>query len=267
MKLTGRDKGIIIGVIVAIVWLVGILNFIKPNVQKIKENNTELENKTTELNTLQAQVEEEKNLPNEVEELKAEAVKIRSLFYSKKAVTEVDEIIKTKFDACNVKIDGMNINNEAALTLSPYMYTPTEVATDITDAAKIYDMTDESSNTSNSNTKVNQTSTIGYTVTVNYSAKKDDLNKFLADLTAENKEANDNKDAEDGEAKDAEAASLAVSNLTIADHTADNYQGTMTLTMYCVEELQTEEEAKAEADAKAAENSSADNSTAESKAE
>ncbi len=265
MKLTGRDKGLIIGVIVAIVWLVGILNFIKPNVQKIKEKNVELENKTTELNTLEAQVEEEKNLPQEVEDLKKEAVEIRSLFYSKKKVTEVDEIIKTKFDDAKVEIDGMTINNEAALTLAPYMYAPAEVATDITNAAKIYEITDDSSSTaSTNNNKANQTNTLGYTVTVNYSAKKDDLNKFLAELSEKKDDAKvDDNSTADGENanKDVNAASLVVSNLTIADHTADKYTGTMTLTMYCVEELQTEEEAKAEAEAKATDESKTDNAS------
>ena len=110
MKLNHRDKLLLIGVFVVLIWVAGIMLFIKPALEDMKSASQTLDAKEIELSGLEKQIDEDKNLPQDVEDAHAEASKIADGFYNLLQQHEAMTEVQGQFDFDD-KREGQEIKN------------------------------------------------------------------------------------------------------------------------------------------------------------
>lgn len=110
MKLNHRDKLLLIGVFVVLIWVAGIMLFIKPALDDMKNASQTLDAKEIELSGLEKQIDEDKNLPQDVENAHAEASEIADVFYGLLQQHEAMTEVQGQFDFDD-KREGQEIKN------------------------------------------------------------------------------------------------------------------------------------------------------------
>lgn len=110
MKLNHRDKLLLIGVFVVLIWVAGIMLFIKPALEDMKSASQTLDAKEIELSGLEKQIDDDKNLPQDVEDAHAEASKIADVFYNLLQQHEAMTEVQGQFDFDD-KREGQEIKN------------------------------------------------------------------------------------------------------------------------------------------------------------
>lgn len=261
MNLNYRDKVILIGVIVLLVWVAGIMWFIKPAIENVNTAQNTLDTKTAELDKLKKELEEQKKLPDKIKKAYAEVEEISKKFYdfqsAQKATHEVDSLLKK----ANLENTNMNISNYEQMSFSPYSYVDSLTYTSADELAKAYeegkkkaesvDLTAQAATAADTQEIVSnldeETGTadiiIGYyDVDFTFTGSASNVQKFCQNLV------NDK--------------SILVYNLDLPDVSSDKEDSSVTLKMIVVRKLQnpTELEAKDKA------SSSSDDSTDESSA-
>ncbi|MGN0633487.1 MAG: hypothetical protein ACI4JW_06415 [Oscillospiraceae bacterium] len=110
MKLNHRDKLLLIGVFVVLIWVAGIMLFIKPALDDMKSASQTLDAKEIELSGLEKQIDDDKNLPQDVEDAHAEASEIADVFYALLQQHEAMTEVQGQFDFDD-KREGQEIKN------------------------------------------------------------------------------------------------------------------------------------------------------------
>jgi hypothetical protein len=223
MKLNQRDKIILIGVLVVLIWIAGIMLFIKPAISDVSSASKELDAKEMELSSLQAQIKQDENLPQEVDDAYDEATEIASVFYSKRqqdaAMTEVQSQIDGTSDDTKITNTNLYITEMFSNTLERYEYTESSDRTALDD---IIDGTADSSSTST--VAVTSTQVNDYTMSFDFECTKKNLLTFIQNI-----QTNSQK-------------SLVISELTINDvlENEDDTEitGSMSLDFMMLRELQ-----------------------------
>lgn len=205
MKLNQRDKIILIGVLVVLIWICGVIFFIKPSIEKVSSASETLDAKEMELASLQAQIKEDENLPQEVDEAYDNASEIADVFYDKMQQHAVATEVQTQLDNDSIKNLNLAITSEiSTISLSRYVYNrfPQETAIDV--LVDSVQPTGEEGTTDDgtvsASTEIEASVELSnYALTFNYQCTKGDLLKFIQDIQTNSQR------------------SLVVSSLTIAD--------------------------------------------------
>ena len=137
MKLNQRDKILLIGVLVVLIWICGIMFFIKPAIESVSNASKTLDSKEMELDTLNAQIEEDKNLPQETQEAYDKAVETADVFYDKMLQFDAMTIVQGMLDdnqndgKNQIKNSNLYITEMTTAALDRYEYSPDVPSTQI----------------------------------------------------------------------------------------------------------------------------------------
>ena len=140
MKLTYRDKIMLIGAVVVILWAIGIFVIIKPAFSTMDEKSKLKDSKDNEVVILQQRVDAEKNLKDDLQKAYDAAVEhSEEYFYkvdTKENVTDkVRELLytsKRKIVNTDYKIDDMTTS-----IVTPYEYNEEEVLSSLEEQIKL----------------------------------------------------------------------------------------------------------------------------------
>lgn len=225
MKLTNRDKMLLTIVILAIVWAIGIVFFVKPKIETVSSKNKELTEVQTELEQAEADVAAAKTIKEDCNTaLKSAQEGAQNFFDAPKAYEAEQYLTKVLAgDASGngkIEISSLNISGPSAVSLAEYIIkNDGGISYPLGDSATL--VTDESTNTVASA----YGETLGcYTFTVTFKARRADLMKFLTNIKA----------TENGN-------SLICTSLSITDYDVpDNepLEGTMGFSLYFVQKLE-----------------------------
>lgn len=122
MKLNYRDRIVLTIVIVIVVWVLGIMFFIKPAIEGVKASQAALDDAKAKRATLQARVDEDADLPQRIEQAYKEVTKMTESFYdiqeTQIATQKVDDLLLGD----ELKNLDMKISDYSIMTLKPYKY-------------------------------------------------------------------------------------------------------------------------------------------------
>ena len=227
MNLNSRDKLILVVVLVVVIWIAGVVSFIKPAIEDVKAAQNTLDSKEVELAEKQQQIEEDKDLPERIDAAYKKANETGKVFYIKMdhqhdAATEMQSRLDVDGDSSN----GQEISQYSAVNLNRYIYNPSTVSTTL-DAimAPMEEVSTESIQAGDAPILS------AYTFSLNFTATKADLIQFLENLQS------------------SEHKSLVVQSLSIGsvgDNEDDTeWTGSMSLTLYMIPQLKDPEEVRA----------------------
>ena len=224
MKLNAREQLVLVVVLVILVWVGGVVAFIKPAVEAVRNANNTLSEKEMELAGKQQIIKDDENLPQEVDEAYAKATETASIFYPRMIQYEAATVMQSELDLDGNKDEyevqnlGLTVSSMGASTIQRYVYNPTTVNTNLdTIVSKV---TDEEEAAVIVQNNINMTA---FNFSFTFTATKKDLMQFLANL-----QTNSHR-------------SLVVTQLSIAsvgeNEDDTEWTGTMSLNLYMVPEL------------------------------
>lgn len=205
MKLNYRDKIVLTIAIVALVWIAGIMFFIKPGIEDYKTAQATLDDAKAQLATLQQRIEEDKDIDDRIVKAYNEANDLTSTFYeyqqAQEATQKVDDLLKEE----NIVNLDMSITEYQSYPLSKYVYFDNTVVTELDATVNDYENTKEGMYipdelasddgtepqtviTKNDTKNVNLTNIGRYSMTFTYKGKLGDLKEFCRKLQEVNKE-------------------------------------------------------------------------------
>lgn len=226
MRLTQRDKTLLTIIVLVVVWVMGIVFFIKPKIDEVSSKSTQLQEVETKLASAELDVKSAKTIKDDCNTALKDAQKGAQNFYNVPKAYEAERhlaevLAGNQKGEGKIEISSLNIQGPSAVSLS--IYNPdmqNEIKVPINDAANI------SGETGNTNAVVDSSmgETLGcYTYTVSFKAYRKDLMKFLTNVKA----------TESG-------SSLVVTALTISDNNVkedEKLEGSMSFTLYFVKKL------------------------------
>ncbi len=143
MKLSYRDRIILIFAIVIVILGIGIFVFIKPKYEKMKKNKADLKAAQDDWNTKLLEFDRIPVRQGVINDTYAEGLKISEGFTNEMTSVEVDEFLQQFFnteqfvtDEVSAKKD-MSVSNEKSTTLGYYYYTPNIVTYPLYEAADL----------------------------------------------------------------------------------------------------------------------------------
>ena len=143
MKLSYRDRIILIFAIVIVILGIGIFVFIKPKYEKMKKNKADLKVAQEDWNTKLLEFDRIPVRQGVINDTYAEGLKISEGFTNEMTSVEMDEFLQQFFnidqfvtDKVDAKKD-MSVSNEKATTIGYYYYTPNIVTYPLYEAADL----------------------------------------------------------------------------------------------------------------------------------
>lgn len=234
MNLNSRDKLILVVVLVVVIWIAGVVSFIKPAIEDVKAAQNTLDSKEVELAEKQQQIEEDKDLPERIDAAYKKANETGKVFYIKMdhqhdAATEMQSRLDVDGDSSNgqeITNFNLSVSQYSAVNLNRYIYNPSTVSTTLdTIMAPMEEVSTESIQAGDAPILS------AYTFSLNFTATKADLIQFLENL------------------QNSEHKSLVVQSLSIGsvgDNEDDTeWTGSMSLTLYMIPQLKDPEEVRA----------------------
>ena len=231
MNLNSRDKLILVVVLVVVIWVAGIVSFIKPAIDDVKTAQNTLDTKEVELAEKKQIIEDDKDLPERIRKAFETANETAEIFYPKMthqhdAATEMQEQLDVDHDKDNgQEITNYNLDISAlsSATLEKYVFASEEVQSTLDTIVASMDKTEAAAAEQKDYPILS-----AYTFSLNYSAKKSDLLQFL-----ENIRSNPHK-------------SLVVSSLKVVsvqeNEDDTEWAGDMKVTLYMVPRLKDPDE-------------------------
>lgn len=240
MKLNQRDKILLIVVLVVLVWVAGIMLFIKPAIQDVSSASKTLDEKEMELDKLNAQIKADENLPQETQTAYDKAKETADVFYDKMAQYDamhiVEGLLEDEADDGKNPIDNLNlyITEMTTATLERYVYEPNASSTlidNIIDGS--YNSEDVAQQAQTVGVSITDIDVNMYAMTFDFECTKASLIKFINVLQTRAQK------------------SLVISELEIKDMGANEddteLNGTMTLSFMMIQDIMSPEEAQAQA--------------------
>ena len=233
MKLTYRDKVVLITLVVILVWVLGVMFFIKPKFEDLDQANKDYDTAVTELEDKKALIKADEGLEDRVKEAYQESIKVAENFYDKMTSDEVSTQMDNLLDEDGITNDSLSISQYSQATLSYINAVPVQLETDVdrlaqqsaelgkTASEDIQEVTDDTESV-----KVP-----AYTVSFGYSCTLEQLQSFLDKLLTRNEK------------------SLVVTNCTIGDINEEEITGQMTMVLMMMPRLQNPLEANKTAEA------------------
>lgn len=224
MKLTYRDKVMLTAVLVVLVWVAGVMLFIKPAFNDLSEANSTYDSKVVEFNKKKDQINEDADLPQRVKEAFEQVSNLASQFYPKLSSDEVSETIDTLLDNDKIENDSLTISSYTSVVLDVIKYDSQDILTDIdviASGGKV-ETDDQKKKNQQQNKKedVTAVSVPCYNVSFGFKCKLSDLKSFLDNLTTYDQK------------------SLVVTSCQIEDVNEDEISGTMSMALMMMPEIE-----------------------------
>lgn len=140
MKLTYRDKMLLLGVAAVAIILLGIFLGIKPKSSEIKEDNKALEQVKTEWEAIDDKIQQIKPLQDDINESYSDSKKLSDDFFELDLVSntfKLDQLMQEHLDKCNIEVTNLDLGSPSVVEIDYYYYTPTVVTSSMFDAADI----------------------------------------------------------------------------------------------------------------------------------
>ena len=213
MKLNYRDKVILISLLVILVWVIGVMFFIKPKFEELDDANKEFDAQVLVLNAKKEEIAADEGLEDRVKEAYQNVTNIANNFYGYMTTDEVSTKIDELLDEVKITNDSLSISQYSSATLAYINGTPVEAQTEIDRIAKtdINPAEGVTEVVTPEEAKKGPVTVPAYTVSFGFSSKLEDLKTFFENLRSNNEK------------------SLVVTECTIADINEETITGEMTL--------------------------------------
>ena len=183
MKLNAREQLVLVVVLVILVWIGGVVLFIKPSIEAVRNASEQLSNKEIELAGKQQIIKDDENLQQEVDDAYATATETASVFYPRmiqhEAATEVQGQLDLdgKTDVQEIQNLNLTVSTVTAANINRYVYVPDEVNTSLdTIVSRVNDEQQDGQIVANA---IDMTA---YAFSFNFIATKKDLMQYLENL-------------------------------------------------------------------------------------
>ena len=182
MNLNAREKLVLVFVLVVVIWIAGILTFIKPAIDDVKAAQSTLDDKKVELAEKLQRIEDDKNLEQDIRVAYDKAVESGKIFYPRMvqhdAATEMQNLLDIDGDEKqDIHNDMMSVTPMITGGLSRYIFYPTDVKTKIDYIVAQMDVP-----TTEQATVPSETSLTSYTFSTHFIATKEDVQTFMENL-------------------------------------------------------------------------------------
>lgn len=143
MKLSYRDRIILIFAIVIVILGIGIFVFIKPKYEKMKKNKADLKTATDEWNTKLLEFDRIPTRQGVINETYQEGLKVSEGFTNEMTSVEMDEFLQQFFNVEQFVTDEvsakkqLDVSNEKVTTVGYYYYTPNIVTYPLYESADL----------------------------------------------------------------------------------------------------------------------------------
>ena len=233
MKLTYRDKVVLITLVVILVWVLGVMFFIKPKFEDLDQANKDYDTAVTDLENKKALIKADEGLEDRVKEAYQESIKVAENFYDKMTSDEVSTQMDNLLDEDGITNDSLSISQYSQATLSYINAVPVQLETDVDrlaqQSAELGKTGSEDIQEVTADTE--SVAVPAYTVSFGYSCTLEQLQSFLDKLLTRNEK------------------SLVVTNCTIGDINEEEITGQMTMVLMMMPRLQNPLEANKTAEA------------------
>ena len=233
MKLTYRDKVVLITLVVILVWVLGVMFFIKPKFEDLDQANKDYDTAVAELENKKALIKADEGLEDRVKEAYQESIKVAENFYDKMTSDEVSTQMDNLLDEDGITNDSLSISQYSQATLSYINAVPVQLETDVDrlaqQSAELGKTASEDIQEVTADTE--RVKVPAYTVSFGYSCTLEQLQSFLDKLLTRNEK------------------SLVVTNCTIGDINEEEITGQMTMVLMMMPRLQNPLEANKTAEA------------------
>jgi hypothetical protein len=239
MNMNAREKLVLVVVLVIVIWVAGIIAFIKPSIDAVKDAQSTLDQKKIELEEKKARIEEDKNLKEDIKVAYNKAVESGKLFYPRMIQHEAATEMQAHFYKNNdieggdkiIDNDNLSVSKMTAGTLDRYIFTPTTVNTTLDNIVAQVDGPSQTVAT-----EPTSSSMTAYKFTTHFTAKKEDVLAFM-DILADDEHTQEHR-------------SMTIDSFTV-DTVGKNDEGTewscnMAITMYMIPQLRDPDEVNAE---------------------
>ena len=225
MKLTYRDKILLIGAVVVIIWAIGIFVIIRPAFATMNDTSRKKDSKDNEVITLQERVDSEKNLMEDLQKAYDDAVKHSDEFFykvdTKEAVTDnVRELLKTsKREIVN---KDYSIDDISLASVTAYGSKNTGAAAKSileTQADVVQNGTTAVQNKNNNTVKTIANTVSNYRITTDYECKLDEIFDFADTLLSTDQQ------------------SFIIQSINIEDVNSDTVTGDISFNYYMAPEI------------------------------
>lgn len=184
MNLNAREKLILVVVLVVVLWIAGIVTFIKPSIDDMKSAQETLDKKKIELAEKQERIRQDENLKQDIRDAYNKVIETGEIFYPKMvqhdAGTVMQDLLDVDGDDKNgqeIKNDNLSISPMSKASLTKYVYTPTEVEATLEKIAGQMDPGGETKKV-----KPNKSSLTAYNFATHFTATKADCQTFMENL-------------------------------------------------------------------------------------
>ncbi|MBR1393841.1 MAG: hypothetical protein IJ561_08425 [Ruminococcus sp.] len=224
MKLTYRDKVVLIALVVILVWVIGVMFFIKPKFEELDQANADLDAAVVTLDARKATIKEDEGLEDRVKEAYQNVTKIADNFYDKMTSDEVSTTIDTLLDEDNITNDSLSISSYSQVTLNFINGTPMDLVTEVdritAQTAALGQQAVASDTDGSGVTLYGPVNVPAYTIAFGFRSDLEDLKTFLDKLLTRNEK------------------SLVVTSCSITDVNADVVEGSMTMVLLMMPRLE-----------------------------
>jgi menaquinone-dependent protoporphyrinogen IX oxidase len=253
MKLNYRDRIVLTAVIVILVWVAGVMLFIKPSIERLQNSQTALDDAKATLSDLKERNKADENLPERINKAYEEVTEMTKTFYSMQENQAASQKVDELLDENDIKNLDLTISQYTPFTLKPYAYVSSKASTEIDEEVQKYinetgltpDTADAEAGEKGEAEAVPVV--IGsYEITLSYKGKIDDVEKFCDKMQKSAKEKTmvvksidykfvaETDDEGKPKTEEIQKGKKKVKKTKISD---TDVEGTMTLTMMVIEKL------------------------------
>ncbi|SFC45721.1 hypothetical protein [Ruminococcus albus] len=195
MKLNYRDRIVLTAVIVILVWVAGVMLFIKPAIERLQDSQAALDDAKATLSDLKERNKADENLPERIKAAYAEVSEMTKTFYSIQETQLVSQEVDDLLDENEIENSALTTTDYTISTLKPYEFQSSRAVTDMdtevqnyidesgNDSEKVIDADNADAEAGAKGKAVAAPASIGvYEVSIPYKGKLDDVEKFCDKL-------------------------------------------------------------------------------------
>ncbi|ADU22876.1 hypothetical protein [Ruminococcus albus] len=190
MKLNYRDRIVLTIVIVVLVWVAGVMLFIKPKIESLQDSQAALDDAKATLADLKERNKADKDLKKRIQDAYLEVNKMTESFYSVQANQHASQEVDNLLETAKIENLDMSVSAYTPYTIQPYEYVSTKAVTEIDTTVQDYINQSEPITPDTADAEagakgeaVAAPAIIGsYEVSFSYKGKIDDVEKFCNDL-------------------------------------------------------------------------------------
>jgi hypothetical protein len=189
--MNAREKLVLVVVLVIVIWIGGIVVFIKPSIDNVKAAQNTLEQKNIELEEKRALIEADRDLKDRIRKAYEKAVESGKVFYPRMVQHDAATVMQNEFNIDHdegkkqeLANDSLSVSQISAGALSKYIYTPTIVNTTLDNIIAQID-----TGSSEYATVPSTTSLTSYTFSTHFVATKEDTITFMENLLNNNQKS------------------------------------------------------------------------------